>query len=379
MSVLATVALVAWLYLVFAHGWFWRTGTQLRPARHGRLPDVAIVVPARDEADVIGRSIASLLAQDYPGRLRVVLVDDGSSDGTAAIAAARGGAAPRRAGGGGGAVGGGGWGGPAPPHGWAGKLWAVHQGVAATDEALLLLTDADITHDPRHVATLVAQAERHGLDMVSEMVKLNCTSLAERALIPAFVYLFAMLYPFEWVCDPLRATAAAAGGTILIRRRALQRIGGIAAIGGALIDDVTLAQRVKRGGRIWLGHSLLARSIRPYPGFADIWRMVARSAYVQLRRSPLLLVLTTIGLGWLFLLPPSAAILWQSRIALASWVLMAVSFVPSLRRFGLTPLWAPLLPPIAAFYMAATMGAALAHHRGRGVVWKNRAYTENQV
>jgi hopene-associated glycosyltransferase HpnB len=337
MSVLATVALVAWLYLVFAHGWFWRTGTQLRPARHGRLPDVAIVVPARDEADVIGRSIASLLAQDYPGRLRVV------------------------------------------PHGWAGKLWAVHQGVAATDEALLLLTDADITHDPRHVATLVAQAERHGLDMVSEMVKLNCTSLAERALIPAFVYLFAMLYPFEWVCDPLRATAAAAGGTILIRRRALQRIGGIAAIGGALIDDVTLAQRVKRGGRIWLGHSLLARSIRPYPGFADIWRMVARSAYVQLRRSPLLLVLTTIGLGWLFLLPPSAAILWQSRIALASWVLMAVSFVPSLRRFGLTPLWAPLLPPIAAFYMAATMGAALAHHRGRGVVWKNRAYTENQV
>jgi hopene-associated glycosyltransferase HpnB len=369
MSVLATVALVAWLYLVFAHGWFWRTGTQLRPARHGRLPDVAIVVPARDEADVIGRSIASLLAQDYPGRLRVVLVDDGSSDGTAAIAAARAGADQRLT-----VIAG-----AARPHGWAGKLWAVHQGVAATDEALLLLTDADITHDPRHVATLVAQAERHGLDMVSEMVKLNCTSLAERALIPAFVYLFAMLYPFEWVCDPLRATAAAAGGTILIRRRALQRIGGIAAIGGALIDDVTLAQRVKRGGRIWLGHSLLARSIRPYPGFADIWRMVARSAYVQLRRSPLLLVLTTIGLGWLFLLPPSAAILWQSRIALASWVLMAVSFVPSLRRFGLTPLWAPLLPPIAAFYMAATMGAALAHHRGRGVVWKNRAYTENQV
>jgi hopene-associated glycosyltransferase HpnB len=369
MSVLATVALVAWLYLVFAHGWFWRTGTQLRPARHGRLPDVAIVVPARDEADVIGRSIASLLAQDYPGRLRVVLVDDGSSDGTAAIAAALVGAGQRLT-----VIAG-----AARPHGWAGKLWAVHQGVAATDEALLLLTDADITHDPRHVATLVAQAERHGLDMVSEMVKLNCTSLAERALIPAFVYLFAMLYPFEWVCDPLRATAAAAGGTILIRRRALQRIGGIAAIGGALIDDVTLAQRVKRGGRIWLGHSLLARSIRPYPGFADIWRMVARSAYVQLRRSPLLLVLTTIGLGWLFLLPPSAAILWQSRIALASWVLMAVSFVPSLRRFGLTPLWAPLLPPIAAFYMAATMGAALAHHRGRGVVWKNRAYTENQV
>jgi len=369
MTVLATVSLVAWLYLVFAHGWFWRTGVQLRPARHGRLPDVAVVIPARDEADVIGRSLASLLAQDYPGRLRVVLVDDGSSDATVAVAEALADADERLL-----VIQG-----TARPHGWAGKLWAVHQGIAATDEALLLLTDADITHDPRHVATLVAQAERQGLDMVSEMVKLNCTSLAERALIPAFVYLFAMLYPFDWVCDPLRATAAAAGGTVLIRRRALQRIGGIAAIGGALIDDVTLAQRVKRGGRIWLGHSLLARSIRPYPSFADIWRMVARSAYVQLRRSPLLLVLTTVGLVWLFLLPPVAAILWQSRIALAAWVLMAVSFLPSLRRFGLTPFWAPLLPAIAAFYMAATVGAAVAHHRGRGVVWKNRAYTEHKI
>jgi hopene-associated glycosyltransferase HpnB len=368
MSVLAVLALLAWIYLAAWHGGFWRDGARLAPALPLTAPAVAAVVPARDEADGIAASIGSLLAQDYPGPFRVFLVDDGSTDGTAGIARALPGAGRLTV-----------LDGTPRPKGWAGKLWAVQQGVAATDEEFVLLTDADIAHDPAHVAALVAQAERSGVDMVSEMVALNCTSLAERALVPAFVYLFALLYPFAWVNDGLRATAAAAGGTVLIRRRALDRIGGIGAIRHALIDDVALAGAVKRGGRIWLGHSRLARSIRPYPGFADIWRMVARSAYVQLRFSPVLLVLTTLGLGLVFLVPPLAALFSHGApryLGAAAWAVMAVTFYPTLRRFGLTPLWAPLLPAIALFYVAATIGAAIDHHRGRGVVWKRRAYPE---
>lgn len=362
MSFLSVLSLLAWLYLVFAHGRFWQAGPTLSPTLLTDAPDVAIIVPARDEAPLIGRSIGSLLAQDYPGNFRVILVDDNSDDATAAIARALPGAERLTA-----------LAGAPRPAGWAGKLWAVHQGTAVADAELLLLTDADIAHAPDHLATLVAKLQRDGLDMVSEMVRLNCESLAERALVPAFVYLFAMLYPFARVNDPLSATAAAAGGTVLIRARALARIGGVAAYSGALIDDVALAAKVKRGGRIWLGHSEGAASIRPYPHFADIWRMVTRSAYVQLRHSPLLLVLTTLGLALVFLLPPIAALSGHPA-GLAAWALMAASFWPSLRRYRLSPLWAPLLPAIAAFYMAATIGAAIHHHSGRGVVWKNRAY-----
>jgi hopene-associated glycosyltransferase HpnB len=368
MMLLAALALLAWLYLVFAHGRFWQAGPALDPARPLASPPVTIVLPARDEAESIARCLASLLAQDYGGKLRVVLVDDGSTDGTGEIARAL--DDPRLT------V----LTGRARPPGWAGKLWAVAQGVAATDHSLVLLTDADIVHDPAHLATLVAQAERTGVDMVSEMVALNCASFAEHALVPAFVYFFQLLYPFARVNDGLHATAAAAGGTVLIRNRALTRIGGIAAIKGALIDDVALASAVKRGGRIWLGHSQLARSIRPYPGVGDIWRMVTRSAYVQLRYSPLLLVLTTLGLGLVFMVPPLAALFAHHAaraMGWAAWLLMAGSFIPTLRRFGLSWLWGVVLPPIAAFYMAATIAAAIDHHRGRGVTWKRRAYTEH--
>ena len=245
MTTLAVLSLLIWLYLLLAHGRFWQSGPELAPARPADAPPVAVVVPARDEAPLIGRTLRSLLAQDYAGPLRIVLVDDGSSDGTGAIARAPRRRAARRCS-------------TAQPRpaGWSGKLWAVAQGIAeAGDAELVLLTDADIVHDPRHVATLVAQAERGDLDLVSEMVALACDTPAERALVPAFVFFFQLLYPFAWVNDPLRATAAAAGGTILIRRRALQRIGGVAAVRGALIDDVALAAAVKRGGRIWLGHS----------------------------------------------------------------------------------------------------------------------------
>ena len=366
MTTLAGLSLLIWLYLLLAHGRFWQSGPELAPARPAVSPAVTVVVPARHEAPLIGQTLPTLLAQDYAGPLRIVLVDDGSSDGTGAIARACNDARLMVLDGR-----------PRPP-GWSGKLWAAAQGLAEANPAgPVLLTDADIIHDPRNVATLVAQAERCDLDLVSEMVTLACDTPAEHALVPAFVFFFQLLYPFAWVNDPLRATAAAAGGTILIRQRALQRIGGVASVRGALIDDVALAAAVKRGGRIWLGHSQLARSVRAYPSAADIWRMVSRTAYVQLRFSPLLLVGTTLAMTLTFLLPPFAALLGHGAARWFGWLTwgaMAAAYQPSLHRFHRSVLWAPCLPAVAAFYLAATIGAAVNHHLGRGVAWKGRAY-----
>jgi hopene-associated glycosyltransferase HpnB len=366
MTTLAALSLLIWCYLLLGHGRFWQSGPELVPARPVAKPAVAVVVPARDEAPLIGGTIRSLLAQDYAGPLRVIVVDDGSSDGTGAVARAVG--DPRLT------V----LAGKPRPSGWSGKLWAVAQGIAESDAAeLILLTDADIVHDPRHVATLVAQAERGDLDLVSEMVALACDAPAEHALVPAFVFFFQLLYPFAWANDPLRATAAAAGGSILIRRRALHRIGGVPSVRGALIDDVALAAAVKRGGRIWLGHTKLARSMRAYPHAADIWRMVSRTAYVQLRFSPVLLVGTILAMALTFLLPPFAALFahgparWFGWLA---WGAMAAAYQPTLHRFHRSLLWAPVLPAVAAFYVAATIAAAVDHHIGRGVSWKGRAY-----
>jgi hopene-associated glycosyltransferase HpnB len=381
MTILAVVALLIWLYLLFAHGTFWQAGPVLPVAYPATTPAVAVVVPARDEAPVIEASLRSLLAQDYAGPFRVILVDDGSTDGTGAIA--RGIGDPRLT-----VIVGG-----ARPAGWSGKLWAVSQGVAEAGVAeagvaeagvaeagaaeLVLLTDADIIHEPAHLSSLVSKTERYDLDLVSEMVRLTCESAAERALVPAFVFFFQLLYPFEWVNDGLKATAAAAGGTILIRRRALRRIGGIESVRGALIDDVALAAAVKKGGRIWLGHSDLARSVRPYPSVADIWRMIARTAFVQLRYSLVLLVLTTLGMALTWLLPPALALFGHGTAfwcGLTTWLMLAASYLPTLSRFGRSPLWAPFLPLVAAFYMAATIGSAANHYLGRGVAWKGRAY-----
>ncbi len=363
---IAFLSLLIWVVLLFWHGRFWQSEPELAPALPARAPDVAIVVPARDEAGVIAASVSSLLAQDYPGRFRIVLVDDNSTDGTGDIARALPGGEILEV-----------VGGAPRPAGWAGKTWAMQQGLAQTHAEYVLLTDADITHDPRHLATLVAKAEASGVDLVSEMVRLTCDSPAEQALVPAFVYFFQMLYPFAWVNDPLSATAGAAGGTMLIRRRALGRIGGIEAISGALIDDCALAAKVKRGGRIWLGHSGLAQSIRPYPEAGDIWRMVTRSAYVQLRYSPLLLLGTVLGMAVMFVAPPwyvvhgSGLACWAG---LACWVGMGWSFQPTLTRYGRNWVWGVVLPAIALFYMAATIAAAIDHHTGRGVIWKSRAY-----
>jgi hopene-associated glycosyltransferase HpnB len=365
MMALSVLSLLTWLYLLLFHGRFWQAGPVLAPTSPGTAPGIAVVVPARNEAESIERALRSLLTQNYPGAYRVILVNDRSEDATAAIARTIG--DPRLT-----VLDGA----PCPP-GWSGKLWAIAQGLAEAEAELILLTDADIIHDPAHLATLAAQAERGGHDLVSEMVALNCASWAERALVPAFVFFFQQLYPFAWVNDPLRGTAAAAGGTILIRRRALDRIGGIEAVRGALIDDVALAAAVKRGGRIWLGHSTLARSLRPYPGAADIWRMVARTAYVQLRRSPFLLAGTVLGMALVWLVPPAAALFTHGAarwLGFVAWLGAAGSYLPTLRRFRLTPLWAPFLPLIATFYMAATIGSAIDHYRGRGVVWRGRRY-----
>jgi hopene-associated glycosyltransferase HpnB len=364
------LSLVIWLYLVLLHGRFWSSGPQLPPAMPegpAQLPDIDIIVPARDEVETIGPVIASLVAQDYPGNFHVLLVDDNSTDGTAAAA----GSSPRlrilR--------------GQPKPVGWSGKLWAVSQGVAASTAEVLLLTDADIVHDPGHLSSLVARLREPRVELVSEMVRLNCTSFAERALVPAFVYFFQMLYPFASVNNPRSRVAAGAGGTVLVRRAALEKIGGIEAIKGALIDDVTLARAIKTVGPIYLGHSGLAASIRPYPHFSDIWNMVSRTAFTQLRYSLTLLLLTLVGLTLVWLVPVGALLFgagWIRACGAATCTLAAASFVPTLMRYNRNPLWALALPLIGLFYMAATVGSALRHWFGTGSQWKSRAYGAEQ-
>ncbi len=367
MTILVLLSLLIWLYLVLAHGRFWSSGPELPPARPVEPPDVDIIVPARDEAQTIGPVIASLVAQDYGGKFRVILVDDNSTDGTSGQA----GSAPNLT------I----LTGRAKAQGWSGKLWALSQGIAASSAPVLLFTDADIVHDPRHLAALVAKLQQEGpisVDMVSEMVRLNCTSFAEQALVPAFVYFFQMLYPFARVNNPRSSVAAAAGGTVLIRRATLERIGGIAAIRGALIDDVTLAKAVKSSGaNVYLGHSGLATSIRPYPHWSDLWQMIARTAFTQLRYSASLLVLTLVGLALVWLVPAWAMLFergWAQAAGLMAFLLAALSYLPTLVRYRRNPLWALALPLIATFYMAATLGSALNHWFGRGARWKNRAY-----
>ncbi len=365
---LGVLCVVTWLGLLTLHGRFWSAGPVLAEAAPRVAPSVAAVVPARNEAETIGAALRSLLGQNYCGPFRVVVVDDRSTDGTGGLARAIGDARLTVVDG------------AERPAGWSGKLWAVHQGVVAASGAeLLLLCDADIEHAPDHLSRLAAKLTGEGLDLVSEMVALNCESAAERWLVPAFVFFFQLLYPFALVNDPARRCAAAAGGTMLVRASALGRIGGIGSLRGALIDDVTLATRIKRsGGGIWLGHTARAVSRRPYPGAADIWRMVARTAFVQLRYSWLLLALCTLGMALIWLAPPALALFGHGAarvLGAVSWAALAASYLPTLRRFGLSPWRAVLLPLIAVFYMAATIGSALDHARGRGVRWKDRAYT----
>ena len=370
---LGSLALAAWVYLLVARGRFWMAADRDDPvaAEPGEWPAVAAVVPARDEADVIAASIGSLLAQDYPGPFRVILVDDGSSDGTAAVANA----AAECSGAGGrleiltGA---------ALPAGWTGKLWAMAQGAARAGDApkYLLLTDADIAHAPDNLRRLVARAETGKLTLASLMAKLHCTTWPERMLVPAFVFFYQMLYPFRWARDPRRKLATAAGGCMLADRRALEAAGGVAAIRSAIIDDCALGAVMKRQGPIWIGLTDRAYSLRPYRTVGAIGRMISRSAYAQLDYSALILAGTLAGLGLVFLTPAALALfaagLARDLGALA-WLAMATAYQPMLRFYRRSPLWGASLPLIAALYAGFTFQSALDVWRGRGGMWKGRA------
>jgi hopene-associated glycosyltransferase HpnB len=331
---------------------------------------VVAVVPARNEADVIARSIGSLLRQDYAGPFRVVLVDDGSSDGTAAVARTLEGERRLDV-----------LSGTELPAGWTGKLWALEQGIRHANAQgdpvdYFLLTDADIGHAPDNLRTLVGRAEQDGRVLVSLMAELWCTSWAERFLIPAFVYFFQMLYPFAWVARRDRRIAAAAGGCTLVRHDALARAGGIAAIRSEIIDDCALARRLKDQGPIWLGLTRRATSLRPYGGFLKIGSMIARSAYAQLGYSPLALAGTIAGMAVVYLIPPVLALLHDGParwLGLSAWLVMALTFQPMLRFYRQSPLWGLALPVIGAFYAAYTLESALQYRAGKGGMWKGRA------
>jgi hopene-associated glycosyltransferase HpnB len=334
---------------------------------------VTVIVPARDEASCIGDSIGSLLRQDYPGRWTVILVDDSSSDGTATIARettlAHGAAGRLQV-----------VAGRPLPAGWTGKLWAVKQGIDAAMASpvtpdYVLLTDADIVYAPHVLAGLVARAEAGGFSLTSLMVKLRCESFAERSLVPAFIFFFQMLYPFGWVNRVEHATAAAAGGCMLVRTDRLRQAGGIDSIRNALIDDCALARRLKAHGPIWLGLTERVRSIRQYPRIDDIRRMVARSAYAQLRYSPALLIGTLLGMALVYLAPLLLAAFATGMarwLGLSAWLLMAFAFQPTLRLYRLSPLWGLALPAIALVYMLFTLDSALQFALGKGGLWKGR-------
>ncbi|MFE9396992.1 glycosyltransferase [Streptomyces flavidovirens] len=392
MSAVAWIAvgsLAAWGWLLLGHGFFWRTDQRLpRREEPDVWPDVAVVVPARDEAQVLPLSLPSLLAQDYPGRAEIILVDDGSEDGTGAmareLAGLRGGLpltviSP---------------GDPEP--GWTGKLWALRHGIALARERgredgrepeYLLLTDADIAHAPGSLRELVAAARTHHLDLVSQMARLRVVSAWERLVVPAFVYFFGQLYPFRWVNRTGARTAAAAGGCVLLRTEAAVRARVPDSIRQAVIDDVSLAGAVQRsGGRIWLGLAEGVDSVRPYPRLGDLWRMVSRSAYAQLRHSPPLLAGTVVGLALVYLAPPltlCAGVLSVDGVAAwaggLAWAVMTATYLPVLRYYR-QPLWlAPLLPFTAVLYLLMTVDSAVQHYRGRGAAWKGRTYARPEA
>jgi hopene-associated glycosyltransferase HpnB len=384
---LVFLSLLIWIGLLTLWGQFWQTDQQLEvvETQLEKLPSVCAVIPARNEADLLPKTLRSLLCQNYPGSFTIFLVDDHSTDGTAEVAQQTAQALNKdeqlhviTA--------------QALPPGWSGKLWAMEQGINKAIEILepdyLLLTDADIEHDPVNLHQLVAKAEQENLELVSLMVRLRCENFWEKLLIPAFVFFFQKLYPFRWVNNPQKSIAAAAGGCILIRTAALKRIGGIQVIRQALIDDCALADAIKSvksssppSPKIWLGLSSSTHSLRPYLSLSPIWDMVARTAFTQLNYSPLLLTGTLVGMILVYIVPPLGLIVgaltgnWLVALTgLSAWLLMSLAYVPMIR-FYQCPLWLAFCLPIIAFlYTLMTLDSGLRYWQGRGGAWKGRVY-----
>ncbi len=376
-DVLAIIGVALWIYLLVGRGRFWLNpvnDTARFANRRDHWPAVVAVVPARNESEVIASSVQSLLQQQYLGLFKVVVVDDDSSDQTAEIAARAAAAVPdgrlkviRSEG---------------VSGGWTGKLWALNQGIAAAEASqpeYFLLTDADIVHAQDTLSWLVERALTGRYVLTSFMAKLRCESRAERSHVPAFIYFFQMLFPFPWVCRPESRVAAAAGGCMLIRADALATAGGVASIRGALIDDCSLAAKLKKIGPIWLGLTERSRSIRPYDTLSDVRQMISRSAYAQLRYSPFLLAATVIGMAITFIVPPLLSLFSTGLpryLGLLTWLMMALSFIPTLRFYRISPLWSIALPGIALLYLYYTLNSAYQFLRRRGGQWKGRVHID---
>jgi hopene-associated glycosyltransferase HpnB len=391
-NVLGIIALAIWLHLFFGRGWFWRV--RKVDADHegreslGEWPSVIAVVPARNEAETIGRVVTGLMEQDYPGTFSIVVVDDHSEDATATIAqrvAAEHNAGVRvrvvNA--------------SELPEGWTGKLWALNEGMShggGTQAGMsnrgglsappaaaefYWFTDADVSHAPNTLLRLVGRAERERLDLASLMVLLQAKTLPERALIPAFLYFFLMLYPPRWIADEELGTAGAAGGCILLRREALARIGGFAAIRGDVIDDCALARAVKSsGGRVWMGLTRKSVSLRAYGTFGEVRDLIARTAFTQLRYSVPLLAATLLMMFLTYVAPVLLLFAHDATsqaLGFAAWLLMTLSFLPTVRFYRLSAVWAPMLPLTAVFYTSATWLSAVRYWMGKGGLWKGRA------
>ncbi len=375
MSILATsvsvLSVVIWSYLALARGSFWSIKNAEFDAKGSSefSDSVIAVVPARNEAEFIGPIVTALLSQSVP--MPIILVDDESADGTAEVArlaaekAGKAGALTVIRG-------------KPMPAGWTGKLWSMHQGIERASESnptWLMLTDADVLHGPETAATLGRIASKN-YDLVSFMVKLRCESVAEKLLIPPFVYFFFMLYPPAWIRDPRRSTAGAAGGCMLVKAETLQRAGGLEPIRGALIDDCSLAALLKQhGGRLWLGPTDQSHSLRRYETFSDVDRMISRTAFNQLKHSSLLLLGTIAGMVITYLAPP---ILLFARnnlaifMGIAAWIVMSLTFSTMVRYYRLNPAWALSLPLAALFYLGATVHSAVKYWTGSGGNWKGR-------
>jgi hopene-associated glycosyltransferase HpnB len=374
---LGVLTLCTWLYLWLGHTSFWKIEHDPNPAPPEGWPSVVAIIPARNEAELIPETLRYLFAQDYPGDFRVVLVDDHSQDGTAEAAikvAAEIGAEAEvsilTA--------------ELLPPGWTGKVWAMDQGVtrgipAGDGSRYVLFCDADISHGVGALRELDCRAEAGPCDLVSFMVKLQCSTVSEKLMIPAFVYFFRLLYPLRKVNDPEQSLAGAAGGIMLTRREALERMGGLKSIKGEIIDDCSLAREIKRGGnRIWLGLSDNSESTRSYETMSEILRMISRTAYTQLRYSPLRLIGCVVGLGITFLAPPLLLIAggWSAALGGMAWLVMTLLYLPMVLYYRQSPLLAATFPFTACYYLSATVLSAWLHHRGKGGEWKGRRTSE---